>query len=280
MAKKIGMVEAVVCQCGGGCRPIAPSVPGKQSSNNPYAAPQQAGSVTAARRDYRSDRAVNAHDISYVSALAYPFSLNGVLLMGIGSILYTVIMFMAAFAFMYGGIAAFLVTGFTCAYLQKIVRSSTDGEVDMPDWPEFTDMFSDIIAPGIQFMLGMAFCFAPAILYGIFVQPGILMVLLALAGLIYLPIGLLYVTLNDSVFAILNVHILIPSIGRIVGHYLGVWLALSALYVIGIIAALILGLIPILGLFIANLFAFYLSIVQFRLIGLMYFKNEEQLDWF
>ncbi len=278
--KSIGSVQVVLCSCGGGCRPIANAQQPASQSFNPYGSPQHAGTMTATQKDLRQERAREAHELDYWSAFGYPISVGGVLLMVIGSLIYTVFSFAAMFSPIMGLIVLLLVGGYACAYFQKIIHSSSDGERDLPDWPDMTEIFSDIIRPGVQLLAGQLFCFAPAVFYGIYVSPDLIMILLALAGLIYLPIALLYVTLNDSLMSIVNVHVLVPSIGKIARDYFLVFAILVVLYALTSIIGLVLLMFSIPGIIVGNLLMFYVLIVQFRIIGIMYFKKQEVLDWF
>lgn len=280
--KNIGTVQAVLCGCGGGCRPIeggavqAPS----SSASNPYAAPTRSGSLAAPRRDRLRGRASHTADISYLSAFAYPFNLNGIILISIGSIFYWILSFFAGFSIL-GGLMMLLLSGYACAYFQKIIHSTSNGEHDLPDWPDITDLWSGIVVPGFQFVFCQVACMAPAIAYAIFVGPDLIVILLAIAGFVYLPIAILSITLNDSFLSMFNVHILIPAIGRIAPQYFMVWGFMIVLYVMVSIVAFAFSLMaPVIGSLISVVLYFYIFIVQFRMIGILYFKNEEQLDWF
>jgi len=83
---------------------------------------------------------------------AYPFKRNGIILLVLGTILFTILDFLGGFKMLgRGGIFSLLVsvisTGYLFAYMQKIIAHSAQGEDEMPDFPDFTDWWSDIILP-------------------------------------------------------------------------------------------------------------------------------------
>jgi len=212
-------------------------------------------------------------------AFAYPFKRDGIILIIGGTIFLAVTSLLSSFVF----IIALFATGYLCAYLQKIVQSSALGDENMPSWPDLSGFGPEVVQPALQYLGTFVFCLGPGILW-LMLAPGEYKLcgylLLALGGL-YLPMALLAVALYDSLAAV-NPLLVIPSIFRVPAAYLGVCVGMAAVMAVGRIVDTFGGVIriPILSSMGFGFLALYFQVVGMRILGLLYYTQQERLRWF
>jgi len=192
-----------------------------------------------------------------------------------------VVGFMAA---LFASVLYLAVVGYVIAFLFSVVNASSDGEIELPDLPDFTDWIDDLFRPALKMAGTVLFCFGPAIVYKLIgpleliydftVNRNILFLLLGLGGLLW-PMTVLSIALHDSV-AGLNPVLILRSIFRIFPSYLVACLFLFIAFALSAFFDLIPIAGPILGFFVG----FYFSIVEMRIIGLLYFTQSKKLAWF
>jgi hypothetical protein len=112
-------------------------------------------------------------------AFKYPFKGDGLILICAGTMLLLLVdgaRSIARFAPLYGFIAVIMLTvfgtGYLTAFLRRVITSTAHGEEEMPEWPEIQDYGSDVVAPFLQFIGTVVFCFAPAIGFTIYALVG------------------------------------------------------------------------------------------------------------
>lgn len=227
--------------------------------------------------------------------LVYPFKRNGIILLVIGTIVFTVLDFFSGFTLPgRGGIFSLLVavfsTGYLFAYMQKIIAHTAQGDDEMPDFPDFTDWWSDIILPFLLFAGTIAVSLAPVIVVGFLMiksEAAALALIPALAlGAFYLPMALLAVAATDN-FLALSPHVVLPSIVRVFIPYLVTFLLLGALVAVRMAGGTAAAMIPFqqvalkLGATIVMGFvSLYLLTVEMRLLGLLFRSYRARLGWF
>lgn len=235
-------------------------------------------------------------------AFLYPLAKDGAVLLITGTIFLSIIdagKFFARYAAAKGiGLGsvislAFLLlltafgVGYLTSYLRRVVTGTAMGEQAAPDWPDFSDMATDILAPLFQLLATILACLAPAIIVGMFVhgneRSGQVAVWAAGAvGGFYFPMAFLAVVMFDSVAA-LNPLLVVPSIAKVPGSYLLTVALLGA-----VLAAKWSGdhflpraiSIPIVPSVLSTLAWLYLLMVEARVLGLLYRVNQERLAWF
>jgi hypothetical protein len=224
----------------------------------------------------------------------YPFKRNGIILLVIGTIVFTVLDFFSGFGLPgRGGIFSLLVTvfstGYLFAYMQKIIAHTAQGDDEMPDFPDFTDWWSDIILPFLLFAGTIAVSLAPLIVVGFLMvksETAALAFFPALAlGALYLPMALLAVAVTDN-FLALSPHVVVPSIVRVFVPYLVTFLLLALLVTVRMAGGTAAGMIPLqqvalkLGAILAMGFtSLYLLTVEMRLLGLLFRRYRARLGW-
>lgn len=192
-----------------------------------------------------------------------------------------------------------LAWGYLASYLQKIIHSSALGEVDLPQFPDFSSYYDDIVRPFFLMAGTFAASFAP-LLVTLFTMRGFLAdimtdaepedvpvfkLLLALVflilGLLVAPMNLLSVAMHDGIAGVIPTFTF-PSIKRVGGHYALIVAQLAVVLVAQVSIEFVLGLvkIPFVPGFLAYGFQLYFIIVQARSLGMLYFKNRDNLGWF
>jgi hypothetical protein len=231
---------------------------------------------------------------SVLSAFSFPFKGDGAILLVAGAIFLLVLdaaKYLAQFALIFGLVAYLILsvfgTGYLLSYLRRILTASAGGENKLPDWPDFTEMWSDVVLPFLQFLGTVLFCFAPAIALAIFVPTdspwrgwGIFASILL--GCVYFPMAFTAVAMFDTVTAV-NPLLIIPSILKIPVEYLFTILLFAlVLLVRWLFSTFLPSLVHlrILCWIIGGFLGLYLYIVEMRVLGLVYWWKKNELGWF
>ena len=228
------------------------------------------------------------------SAFSYPVKKDGMILLVCGTavfgfldganwVLSTVIKHMGIlgipFWFAYF-LCIVMSVGYLFAFMQNIVQASSQDEEKMPNWPEISGFWDDLVIPFFRFGVIWFLCLGPGIAVMLFVSP-MAGVPLLLLGLFCLPMAILTVCLADSI-AGLNPIIIFSGIGKVPLPYLvicGIFLVIIAL-MHGSRMLLELTGIPVLPTVISAFISLYGITVEMRLLGLLYFTNKSKLAWF
>jgi hypothetical protein len=227
-------------------------------------------------------------------AFSYPFKKDGAILLGCGTVVFG---FLAGARWvLFTGIkgmgflgASFWVTFFLCvvmtvgylfAFMQSIIQSSARGDPAMPDWPEISAFWDDMVVPFFQFTCIWCLCLGPGIAVMLLVTPlaGVPLIFL---GLLCMPMAILTVAMADSIIGF-NPFTIFSGIGKVPLPYLticGIFLVIIAL-VHGIQMLLAWTDIPILPTVISTFISLYGITVEMRLLGLLYHTNKAKLAWF
>ncbi len=195
---------------------------------------------------------------SIPGAFSYPVKGDAWLLLLLGTIFFGVLDLAQMFSGIVGlGIGVFG-TGYLYSFVQSIIMATGMGDKRGPEWPDFSEWWEDIVIPAFQFTFTNVVVFMPAMLCLALVpdEMKLLAIPLAVLGVIYLPMGMLAVSILDTVFA-LNPMLVVPSIvkvakgysiacvalGFIVGVQFGIDYAAEAVIPIPVVPALIGGAI-------------------------------------
>lgn len=226
-----------------------------------------------------------------MASFKYPLQPDGLLMLGTGAVFFTALhgaLFVSGFAGLIGLIAVVIltvfITGYLFSFLKSVLLVSSQGEDKIPDWPDFNSIGQDIVGPFLQFVGLMVFSFGPALLWLLFgpeegrVVGGIG---LFLFGLLYFPMGLLAVSMFDSLLA-LNPLLIVTSILKILGHYLIMLFFIGAVLVLRFLGGVASETIPIpiVPALLAELFTLYFFMVIMRAMGRMYRIDKRKLGWF
>lgn len=236
------------------------------------------------RTDYAKAEAFKKRTFfgSLPSVFSYPLKGNGLILLFGGTIFYTLLNVATAiirFGLISLGLTVMSV-GYLVAYMQSIVTATINHEDEMPTWPDVSNYYDDLLVPFLRFIAICAIFLGPGILAERLVSPE-LGNILQLLGLFVLPMGLLTVSVADSLSG-LNPVIIVTSICKIPGAYL---IACGTLFVVVMLEAGIdyvlksLGM-PLVTSGIQTLVGLYGFSVEMRILGLLYSTNERKLAWF
>jgi len=220
---------------------------------------------------------------SLPGAFAYPFKRNGLILLVVGAVFFLVLEFLSRFSWA----LSIITTGYLFAYMQKIIAHSAQGDEQMPDFPEFSEWWSDIVLPFLLFAGTFAISFAPALAVFFLLRGeteptsfGAALVGALIIGGIYFPMALLAVAVSDN-FLALSPHIVVPSMFRVFLPYL-VACALLALLVgvkIGSKLAFELLPMPVVPTILMGFISLYALVVEMRVLGLLFRSYRERLGW-
>jgi hypothetical protein len=211
-------------------------------------------------------------------------------------------LFQAAFGGLFFGIGSIfnvLVTGYVFLFMQTVVSASANGEDRMPLYPGYENWWYDAVEPYLRLICLLACCLAPAVLCRSFLGPDFKMLtqFLGILGFCYFSMALLAVSVCDSLAA-MTPNVVIPSICRIPVEYAvyclmfvvltGV-MTLSARWILE--SAVVATRNPfmrspfasdpygIYRLFAVEFVFLYFTVVEMRLLGLLYLTGREKLGW-
>lgn len=172
-----------------------------------------------------------------------------------------------------------LSTGYLVACMQGILASSAGGDDQMPDWPEVSEFWSDILLPFLRFVAVVLVLLGPGFLTMFSPGPAVGVPLLLL-GIFCAPMALLAVGIADSLGG-LNPLLIFSGIAKVPGAYLLTWLVLGGLLLMAGVTRLILGLLPVplLPGLASGALGLYALTVGMRLLGVMYHAHRERLNW-
>ena len=228
----------------------------------------------------------------------YPFSEGGVTMLILGGFLFFGLDLLITYGWKMRflmlkasssvGILALFSAGYLCAYLQKILIASAQGDDHLPGWPDFSDWRDDIIVPfRLAISAGVA-SFLPAFGYMTFhvvrdteMSLPILFPLFAL-GFLYFPMALLAAAMSNNWFAV-NPLVVLPAITRLNLQYVLTTAVFFGLVLARFLSETLLHAvlpIPVLPTLLSSLIALYFLIVEVRLLGILYHTNRKRLGWF
>lgn len=235
-----------------------------------------------AKRAAAAEQALSNHPLE---AWRFPFRGEGLILL-IGGAGFLALASVMKSVILLTGLVIVFSTGYLLAYSQKIIASTAHGEHRPPPWPDFSDFMQDILPPIWQaFVLMVLYCL-PIGLARRFLPDEQLVTLLAVLGLgllaIFLvPMAWLAVTLKDTLAA-LSPHFVIPSLLRLPGAYAAMVLQMTGLVLadLGLRWALRKLPVPVLPSLLSSFVSVYFLMVASRMLGMLYHRNRERLDWF
>jgi hypothetical protein len=173
--------------------------------------------------------------------------------------------------------------GYLAAWLFKILNDTAMGKKGFSEWPDITDFVTDVIEPLRSIGLTALVAFGPALVClvaGWLWHPFFfaLALVLAAGGAAYYPMALLATAIGTTLA--FHPSVICTSVMRLLGPYstaYGVFVAVGI--VLGLGGGLIEEGVPVLGSIVAYGISIYLSIVEARILGLLYWTNKERLGW-
>ncbi len=234
---------------------------------------------------------------SIPGAFAYPLKAKSLTFLICGTIFFAVVDFLGSYSWYLQAVY----TGYTFAYLQRIIHTAAQGTDEAPGWPDISAFWDDIMIPFFQTLGLMLVSFGPTLLVAIYVgksldtsgvsdpvtlvinNTGLFALFMGtlLAGAVYYPMALLAVAMFDSIVSA-NPLVVIPAILRVPLEYLTIVVIAGVFFAMKLGENFLSQLIPVPGLsaLIIAAISLYFLTVQGRLLGLMYYARREKLGWF
>lgn len=207
---------------------------------------------------------------------------------------------LGSFAPLFGFFPITLGVGYFGALYLDIIATTIAGKEEPPDWPEISNLYEDIVLPGLR-LVGITFIsFAPQLIFIAVAKPdhmpyfsslvinvwgdfpwleGTITKLLNLLGCAYFPMACIAVVMAGSLSAALP-HRVIPAIQRCLPEYaLAVLCLLGARFFARGIEVGALFLSPFVQAVAGSLAAFFLLIIQARITGLTCRRFRERIAW-
>jgi hypothetical protein len=222
-------------------------------------------------------------------AFSYPLKKDGAILLVCGTVVFSFlnganwVLSQAKFAGAGIGVAYLLCVvmsvGYLFAFMQNIVQTSARGDQAMPDWPEISAFWDDLVVPFSRFTTIWLVCLGPGI--AVMIRQPLAGLPILFLGLVCLPMAILTVCMADSITG-LNPFIIFSGIGKAPLPYLatcGIFLSVIAV-MRGSQMLLEWTGVPILPTVISSFISLYGITVEMRLLGLLYHTNKAKLAWF
>lgn len=222
----------------------------------------------------------------------YPFREGGIWTLLISAVLFAVLFGITNGAryFGFGGLILVALLsaclyGYIGAYFLHVAQRSANKEPDPPPWQDFSSFVENVR----EFARIFSIFFFPLILplatyalIGYFspggVNPWILLVM-ALPGLFYVPMGLLTLAVTGNLGNALNPFFIFHSISRAPGAYSVVVFAFYLIYGLFALFQFVASFLPFSSVFFFAL-EFYFLMVIFRMLGLFYLQCQGRLGWY
>lgn len=134
------------------------------------------------------------------------------------------------------------------SFAHRIMRATAEGQTELPDWPNPAEVWDEILRPFLMTLGVILFCEAPALIYSQLTHSfNALYYLLAMAGLVCMPLALLSMVVHNSLAAANPATVLRAmfkmqgdywiSVVLLVGAAVGCWALLPMLRAVWLIGA-------------------------------------------
>ena len=171
-------------------------------------------------------------------------------------------------------------------YYMEIIARSAEGREKLPNYPDVTNFFSDIFAPGIKWFFLTIVVFIPLIVYVLFLAgmfgaiiSALAIPLLIILGLTIYPMCMIVLSVFDTILPAMNPYLIIRIISRIKKEYVILLVYLFSFYVAKQLFTSFAGAVPIAGTFVAWIVGSYFMLVACYMMGRLVYQTEEKLDW-
>ena len=225
--------------------------------------------------------------LGFLSSLfLYPIKKEGLMIIIGGTIFLNISVFIGIFLGLFGidiflafpllvlRIVAFIIFLLILpGYMFSIIESTALGKDELPDWPDFSFFWSEVLLPFFQ-IIGLFLI--PVALGRIFRDITIWIILLSL---FYYPMALLILAVGRKIINALNPVIAVISIFKIWKVYLPTVALFYILFFGGRYLGTFINRIPLVGVFLSTFFLLYIFIICLRLVGYLYRNNYNKLGW-
>jgi len=219
----------------------------------------------------------------FLNALSYPVRGNGLIMIILGAIFSVILHFLEFAPLGLGIIASLTSMGYFGAFYLDIIGSTMTNFDEVPDWPDISNFWNDILSPVFRIIGLCVISFGPLIALVCLADhetswyaPSLIATVVY--ACFYFPVA----TLASQAFGNLGAalpHIVIPGIFRILPGYLLAVIALVLGFVVCGVVEIWIGKVPYIGRFFTSAVALYGLMFQGRLIGLIYRAKSDKLGW-
>jgi hypothetical protein len=211
-------------------------------------------------------------------AFLFPFRGDGLIALIAGTVFFAAVGLLGVFSIL----LSIAVAGYLAAFMQKIIATSAQGDDVLPSWPDFSEVWADIVLPLLQVLGTFLICFGPVYFCRPFLPPEWkwLAALFFLFGCSYFPMALLAVSMKGTLEAI-NPVFVVGSILRIPSDYLMACGVMALAVGAHTASESLLQFLPYLvASLVGNFLSLYFLIVEMAILGLLFRVNRERLGWF
>lgn len=228
---------------------------------------------------------------SLPGAIIYPFRGTGILVLIIGSLVFSGLAFVGGG---FGFLMRFVVLGYLFSFMQNIIHATAAEEKEMPELPGMDDLFGGFcrLAGTVLISFSLAIGLLVARYFDVDV-PMSAIIITGLLGALYFPMAFLAVAMKDNVMAA-NPLVVVPSIVRVPLQYFVTVIVFVSIFGVQQIGNLVASgaktvtftttnmsvmFIAIGFRMIWSLVSIYLLTVNVRILGLLYATQKEKLGW-
>jgi len=219
-----------------------------------------------------------------LDSFTYPLRGKGIILLIIGVVFFFMLFFVLGFHIL-RWIFLLIGGGFFCAFFMQIVASSANGENELPDWPDVTNIIEDLAIPFVKFIGTFIVSYLPLLIYMYYLyrnpfsfsKP--VFKSLEVLGSIYFPMALIATALGFP--HVFNPIAIFTSIGKVFLHYITALVFITFVFFMGESGIqFLIGHFKYFGIFLSALLLFYAVTVQMRVYGIIYYVNQKKLSWY
>lgn len=213
-------------------------------------------------------------------AMTYAFRGSGKYMLVLVAVI-SIVADLASLAPAIGGIAKLILIAYICSLYFEVIQTTATGGYEVPEFPEISNLFEDLISPMLQTIMVIVFSFSPLLAYAWLGPPessDTIPLLLMGIGAIYLPMAMLAVVVLGRLSA-LSPHIVLPAIVRAGWLYWASAFMILFLIMTEAYVNTALGSISFLTYPLTALIGTYALLTNGRLLGIIYREREEKLNW-
>ena len=230
--------------------------------------------------------------------LLYPVSREGLMMLGIASVLFSsfrIFEFLVSvtpwllplgmFLLAAGGVLGVLTVLVLPEFYTAITWRAALGKPGFPDWPGFSDIFTNLLGPALKVLIVAAWSFMPLLLVLTStvqkkISPSLsLTVFTLLLGLLYFPISFLMMVMSQKLWPSLLPSQVLDSMVKSGKDY---WLLCLFFWLLQLPALLgvLLWAVPLIGPPLAVFTGLYCWACSLHLLGRFYRYEKDKLKWF
>lgn len=232
------------------------------------------------------------------SILLYPAQKEGLMMLGLATLFFAsgkifefllavmpLLMIFSIIFFAVGGILGLAIILVLPGFYTSITWRAALGKPGFPDWPGFSDVFTNLLGPAFKTMAVAVWSFMPLILVLTYtsqnkISPSVsLTVFTLLLGLLYFPMSFLMMVMSQKLWPSLLPSQVIDSMVKSGRDYLKLCLLFWAL-VLPSLPALLLWGIPLIGPVATVFTGLYCWACCLHLLGRFYRYEKDKLKWF